>query len=152
MTRKLKSVLLAIAIVVLFAIVALVYFRGSWSCRDGTWVAIGHPLSRHPQTECVKPEPPPSPPPKICSPPWSCGHWSQGEAGMKEGVYYLKYEDVTGPAKLEIVFEDNAICRIDEEIVDCAHMIPTANSSSTFNGTKDGDLFRVSNIDFSSNR
>ncbi|MBU1034251.1 hypothetical protein KKD42_00440, partial [Patescibacteria group bacterium] len=103
MNNKPKPFIIIAIAVVLLVLAGLMYFRGSWSCHDGAWIATGHPLSRHPQTACNKPEPPPPPPPPtICSPPWSCGHWSQGEAGMKEGVYYLKYEDVTGPAKLEI--------------------------------------------------
>lgn len=147
MTIKSKSVVIAAAAVVLVAIVGLFYFRGSWSCVDGTWVATGHPLSRHPQTVCVKPEPP-QPPPTICSPAWSCGRLSRGETGMKTDVWYLKYDDLTGPEQLEIVFKDDAICRVDGIVADCARMNPPNRSDSSFNGIKEGDVFIVSSLEF----
>lgn len=67
---------------------------------------------------------------------------------MKKDVWYLKYEDVTGPAQLEIMFKDDAVCRVDGEVADCARMNPPSGSSSSFNGTKDGEVFKVSSLDF----
>jgi hypothetical protein len=132
---------------VMLAAVGLTYFRGSWACNDGAWMKLGHPLSRQPKTFCAR-KPVPPVPPKVCSPPWSCGMLSRYEAGMKPNVWYLKYQDVTGPAKLEIVFIKGAKCRQDGMTVDCAVLNPPAGSASTFTGTKDGDVFRVSSLDF----
>lgn len=144
MTPKATNIALSSFTALLLGVGALMYFRGTWQCQDGAWMKLGHPLTGQPKTACA-----PKPvPPKVCSPPWSCGTLSRYEAGMKPDVWYLKYEDVTGPAKLEIAFIDGAKCRVDGITADCARMNPPSGSDSTFSGSKDGDVFRVSSLDF----
>jgi hypothetical protein len=67
---------------------------------------------------------------------------------MKTDVWYLKYQDFTGPAMLEIIFADGAQCHVDGVIADCSTLNPPSGSASSFNGTKSGETFRVSGLDF----
>lgn len=67
---------------------------------------------------------------------------------MKEGVWYLKYEDKHGPAMLEIVFREGAQCSVDGVSQECATALPTAGSESVFSGTKKGEVFEVSEMGF----
>lgn len=140
------AIVVASSVSAVFLISAgLLFFSGSWSCRDGVWMMVGYSLLPKPHTACVAEKPTP---PKICEPPWSCGRLARGEAGMRQDAWYLKYDDVTGPAQLEMIFASDAQCRIDDAIVDCKRMNPPSGTSSYFLGKKDGEIFRVSSLDF----
>ncbi len=145
--RSPKTTALIIGAVAVIALAAHFGLRGTWECRDGTWNKIGYPLRGQPKTVCPA-SPVTAAKTQLCSPPWSCGKLAWGEAGMKRDTWYLKFEDVSGPAKLEIVFEPNAVCRVDMATADCAQVFPPNDTASTFSGYREGDVFRISELNF----
>jgi hypothetical protein len=147
-TTKIAAVSASV-LVVLLVVAGALFFRGSWRCQSGKWTKLGHPLSRQPKTACLVPKPAVS---NICTPPWSCGRLAQGEPGMKPNTWYLKYADVTGMARLEIVFDKGAQCHVNGAPADCAHLWPPSGAGVNFNGIKDGDLFRVSSLDITTKK
>jgi len=91
-------------------------------------------------------------PPKVCDPAWSCGHLARGEAGMKPGVWYLKYQDVTGPVQLEVVFAAGAVCQVNGVVADCAAMNPPSGSAASFSGSIEGNVFVATKLAFTTKR
>jgi hypothetical protein len=92
------------------------------------------------------------PPSKVCSPAESRGSLARGEAGMKTDVWYFKYEDPTCIGPLEISFAPGAQCQVDGVVAKCNAMNPSSGAGASFVGAKDGDLFRVSSLSFTTKK
>jgi hypothetical protein len=67
---------------------------------------------------------------------------------MKRDVWYFKYDDPTCIGPLEIAFTPDAKCQVNGVSANCDAMNPPSGSGANFVGAKDGDLFRVSSLTF----
>ena len=159
-----NKIVIAVVSVVVVAGLAYLTFgvrpAGSWKCENGAWRKVGNPRGLPPELGCPAVVTAPAPAPNCegmvaKNAAADAAYLSKGSLGrhepcMKGDAWYLKYTTPAGPRLIEIAFEANASCAVNEQVAQCDKMNPPSGSkTSAMSGRPDGAYLRLSTLKFS---